>query len=88
MEEERRVFYVGLTRARRRAVVSGAWFYGESEWANRGPSTFYNELAELMALAQNGKVALHTRTYPLDAAVEALQDLDAGRVRGRAILVP
>jgi NAD+-dependent secondary alcohol dehydrogenase Adh1 len=48
----------------------------------------YNELAELMALAQDGKVTLHTATYPLDAAVEAIQDLDAGRVRGRAILVP
>jgi len=48
----------------------------------------YNELAELMVLAQTGKVALHTRTYPLDAALDALQDLDAGRVRGRAILVP
>jgi NAD+-dependent secondary alcohol dehydrogenase Adh1 len=48
----------------------------------------YNELAELMALAQGGKVTLHTRTYPLDAAVEAFGDLDAGRVRGRAILVP
>jgi len=48
----------------------------------------YNDLAELMALAQDGKVALHTRTYPLDAAADALADLDAGRVRGRAILVP
>jgi NAD+-dependent secondary alcohol dehydrogenase Adh1 len=48
----------------------------------------YNELAELMVLAQNGKVTLHTATYPLDAALEAIQDLDAGRVRGRAILVP
>jgi NAD+-dependent secondary alcohol dehydrogenase Adh1 len=48
----------------------------------------YNELAELMVLAQAGKVTLHTRTYPLDAAVEALADLDAGTVRGRAILVP
>jgi len=48
----------------------------------------YNELAELMVLAQAGKVTLHTRTYPLDAAVEAIADLDAGRVRGRAILVP
>src|ERR1700761_1241221 len=48
----------------------------------------YNELAELMALAQAGRVTLHTRTYPLDAAVDALADLDAGRVRGRAILVP
>jgi NAD+-dependent secondary alcohol dehydrogenase Adh1 len=48
----------------------------------------FNELAELMALAQAGKVTLHTRTYPLDAAVDAVADLDAGRVRGRAILVP
>ena len=48
----------------------------------------YNDLAELMALAQGGKVTLHTRVYPLDAAADALADLDAGRVRGRAILVP
>ncbi len=48
----------------------------------------YNDLAELMVLAQAGKVTLHTRTYPLDAAREALNDLDNGQVRGRAILVP
>ncbi|WP_019808330.1 NAD(P)-dependent alcohol dehydrogenase [Saccharomonospora halophila] len=48
----------------------------------------YNDLAELMVLAQAGKVTLHTRKYPLDAALDALADLDAGRVRGRAILVP
>ena len=48
----------------------------------------YNELAELMVLAQAGKVTLHTKTYPLTDAQQALQDLDAGQVRGRAILVP
>lgn len=48
----------------------------------------FNDLAELMALAQTGKVTLHTRAYPLEAAAEAVADLDAGRVRGRAILVP
>jgi NAD+-dependent secondary alcohol dehydrogenase Adh1 len=48
----------------------------------------YNDLAELMVLAQAGKVTLHTEQYPLDAALDALHDLDAGRVRGRAILVP
>lgn len=48
----------------------------------------YNDLAELMVLAQSGRVTLHTRTYPLDGALDALADLDAGRVRGRAILVP
>lgn len=48
----------------------------------------YNELQELMVLAQTGRVTLHTSVYPLDAAADALADLDAGRVRGRAILVP
>src|SRR3984885_4139298 len=48
----------------------------------------YNDLAELMALAQAGRVTLHTKAYPLTAAPDALADLDAGRVRGRAILIP
>jgi NAD+-dependent secondary alcohol dehydrogenase Adh1 len=48
----------------------------------------YNDLAELMALAQGGKVTLHTKVYQLGAAPDAIADLDAGRVRGRAILVP
>ena len=48
----------------------------------------YPDLVELMVLAQAGKVTLHTKQYPLDAALDALHDLDAGRVRGRAILVP
>jgi len=48
----------------------------------------YTDLAELMVLAQAGKVTLHTKRYPLDAALDALHDLDNGRVRGRAILVP
>jgi NAD+-dependent secondary alcohol dehydrogenase Adh1 len=48
----------------------------------------YSDLAELMVLAQAGQVTLHTQKYRLDQAVDALHDLDAGRVRGRAILVP
>ena len=48
----------------------------------------YNELAELMVLAQTGKVTLHTKAYPLDEAPQALHDLDSGIIRGRAILVP
>ncbi|HEX3779209.1 MAG TPA: NAD(P)-dependent alcohol dehydrogenase [Pseudonocardiaceae bacterium] len=48
----------------------------------------YNELAELMDLAQSGRVTLHTKTYPLADALTAIADLDAGKVRGRAILVP
>ncbi len=48
----------------------------------------YTDLVELMVLAQAGQVTLHTQRYPLDKALDALSDLDAGRVRGRAILVP
>jgi NAD+-dependent secondary alcohol dehydrogenase Adh1 len=48
----------------------------------------YNDLAELMTLASRGKVTLHTRTYPLDAVNDAMDDLEQGRLRGRGILVP
>jgi NAD+-dependent secondary alcohol dehydrogenase Adh1 len=48
----------------------------------------YNDLQELMSLAADGKVSLHTTKYPLDDFQRALNDLGAGRVRGRAILVP
>lgn len=48
----------------------------------------YNDLQDLMVLAAQGKVTLHTTKYPLDQFQQAIDDLDAGRVRGRAILVP
>lgn len=48
----------------------------------------YSDLVELMVLAAQGKVTLHTQRYPLADFQRALDDLDAGRVRGRAILVP
>jgi len=48
----------------------------------------YNDLAELMTLAAEGRVTLHTSTYPLDAVNEAMDDLEAGRLHGRGILIP
>ncbi len=48
----------------------------------------YNDLVELMVLAAAGKVKLHTQKYALTDFATALDDLDHGRVRGRAILVP
>ncbi|MGP4000830.1 NAD(P)-dependent alcohol dehydrogenase [Streptomyces sp. 8N706] len=48
----------------------------------------YNDLAELMVLAAQGKVSLHTQRYPLASFQDALDDLSAGAVRGRAILIP
>lgn len=48
----------------------------------------YNDLAELMTLTAQGKVQLHTAMYPLDAALDAIHDLDSGKLRGRGILIP
>jgi NAD+-dependent secondary alcohol dehydrogenase Adh1 len=48
----------------------------------------YNDLAELMILTAQGKVSLHTSTYPLDAINDAVQDLNNGNLQGRGILVP
>jgi NAD+-dependent secondary alcohol dehydrogenase Adh1 len=48
----------------------------------------YNDLDELMALAAQGKVSLHTKTYPLEAVNDAMDDLESGRLQGRGILVP
>jgi NAD+-dependent secondary alcohol dehydrogenase Adh1 len=47
----------------------------------------YNDLAELMTLAAEGRVALHTSSYPLDAVNDAMNDLDQGRLHGRGILL-
>ena len=48
----------------------------------------YNDLCDLMALAARGAVTLHTAKYALDDFQSAIDDLDAGRIRGRAILTP
>jgi len=48
----------------------------------------YNDLVELMTLTAQGKVTLHTAVYPLDAALDAIHDLESGKLRGRGILVP
>jgi NAD+-dependent secondary alcohol dehydrogenase Adh1 len=48
----------------------------------------YNDLCDLMELAARGLVTLHTQRYRLEDFQQAIDDLDNGRVRGRAILVP
>ncbi|HVB75449.1 MAG TPA: NAD(P)-dependent alcohol dehydrogenase [Ktedonobacteraceae bacterium] len=48
----------------------------------------YNDLVELMTLTAQGKVTLHTAIFPLDAAIDAIHELDSGKLRGRGILVP
>jgi len=48
----------------------------------------YSDLTELMALAEAGTVRLTTRRFPLEDALDALAELDAGRIHGRGVLVP
>jgi D-arabinose 1-dehydrogenase-like Zn-dependent alcohol dehydrogenase len=48
----------------------------------------YSELVELMELNRQGKVTIRAERFPLDEAVHAMEELDAGRVIGRAVLVP
>lgn len=48
----------------------------------------YTDLQDLMVLAAQGKVKLHTAQYGLDEFQRAIDDLSAGKVRGRAILIP
>ena len=43
---------------------------------------------ELRTLTAQGKVSLHTTTYPLETINDAMADLDGGRLQGRGILVP
>ena len=46
------------------------------------------ELSELMELNAQGKVKLQTRRYSLDEIDVAIDDLDHGKIKGRAVIVP
>ncbi len=48
----------------------------------------YNDLAELMELNRQGLVKITAQQYPLEEAGEVLQQLDQGRIEGRAVLLP
>jgi DNA helicase II / ATP-dependent DNA helicase PcrA len=45
-EDERRLFYVALTRAKQRLYVTAAWWYGRAD-REKGPSEFWDELEQL-----------------------------------------
>ena len=48
----------------------------------------YNDLAELMELNHQGKVQITAQQFALEDAADVLHELDAGRVEGRAVLLP
>lgn len=48
IEDERRLFYVALTRAKQRLAVTASWWYGRDKVA-KGPSEFWEDLEVLEA---------------------------------------
>lgn len=46
------------------------------------------ELLELVAMAQRGQIKIHTTTYSIDEGPQAYEDLHAGKITGRAVVVP
>jgi NAD+-dependent secondary alcohol dehydrogenase Adh1 len=48
----------------------------------------YTDLQDLMTLTAQGKVTLHTSTYPLDAINDAMAELAGARLQGRGRLIP
>ena len=46
------------------------------------------DLQEVVRLAQTSQITSQVRTYPLAAINDALDDLRAGRIEGRAIVIP
>lgn len=47
-----------------------------------------SDLAQVVALARAGKILVNANPYPLDDAQQAFDDLEHGKVNGRAVLVP
>jgi DNA helicase II / ATP-dependent DNA helicase PcrA len=46
LEDERRLFYVALTRAKQLLVLTAAWWYQGSEKTPKGPGPFWTEAAD------------------------------------------
>jgi DNA helicase-2/ATP-dependent DNA helicase PcrA len=46
LEDERRLFYVAITRARQLLVLTAAWWYQGSEKTPKGPGPFWTEAAD------------------------------------------
>lgn len=70
-----------LTVGKRRGLPPG-WTVTAPFWGPR------QDLEAVVALARRGAVAAEVEVFPLDQALEAYGRLRAGRVRGRAVVVP
>jgi DNA helicase-2/ATP-dependent DNA helicase PcrA len=70
LEDERRLLYVALTRAKRLLVLTAAWWYRGSEKVAKGPSPFWREAAEHPAVTVVAQAA-EPETSPLTEALRA-----------------
>ena len=50
LEDERRLFYVAITRAKQLLVLTSAWWYQGSEKTPKGPGPFWSEAADHAAV--------------------------------------
>ena len=71
LEDERRLFYVALTRAKQQLSVTAAWWYGRDR-GQRGPSQFWDELRE--AAGDQIELILEAEPPEVNPAVQALGD--------------
>ena len=62
-------------------VIREYQVYG-SLWGN------YNELREVIELAKKGKIKHQVHKFPLSKVNEAIDLLRAGRIEGRAVIIP
>ncbi|MDQ3982262.1 MAG: ATP-dependent helicase [Actinomycetota bacterium] len=71
MEDERRLFYVALTRAKQYLCVTAAHWYGRSD-RPRGPSSFWDDLRAL-AESHGVEVVREDECPELNPVIDALQ---------------
>jgi ATP-dependent DNA helicase UvrD/PcrA len=63
-EEERRLMYVGVTRAKRRLVLSRAWYYRDNISAKQ-PSPYWEESIATGLIAVRGETCPEENPYPV-----------------------
>lgn len=70
-------------------VVAGGFFHQPYDAAVRAPYWgSRSELIEVLEMARRGQIHVETQTYTLDEAPKAYEDLHAGTIRGRAVILP
>ncbi|NYH80044.1 DNA helicase-2/ATP-dependent DNA helicase PcrA [Actinopolyspora biskrensis] len=81
LTEERRLFYVALTRSERTLLLSGHW-WGESGGKPKGPSGFLEETARELTGQEDHGVLEHWAPEPEEGAENPLAE------KGRSLLWP